>query len=278
MSVTLTLPAPAKLNLFLHITGQREDGYHELQTVFQFLDYSDEITLTLTEGGEVRRLSSHPLVLEQDDLTVRAAKLLQQYSGTRWGVDLSIIKRLPMGGGLGGGSSDAATVLLGCNKLWSLGLSRSVLAEIGLQLGADIPIFISGHAAWAEGIGEQLSLIKPEEKWYVIIHPNVSISTVEIFRQKGLTRDCEPITMAAFLAGEGTNVLEPVVRKLSSEVDRAIKWLSVYSPARMTGSGSCVFAAFDDRGSAQEVFALVPEVWESFIAKGVNHSPIETFL
>jgi len=276
-SIILKLPAPAKLNLFLHITGQRENGYHELQTAFQFLDYCDQITLTLT-SSEVRRLSEHPLVPEEDDLTVRAAKLLQKHTGTTLGVDIVIDKQLPMGGGLGGGSSDAATVLLGCNKLWSLGLSRQVLAEIGLQLGADIPIFIYGQAAWAEGIGEQLTPINPEEKWYVIVRPNVSISTVKIFRQKGLTRDCEPIKIATFLAGHGTNVLEPVVRKLSSEVDQAIKWLSTYSPARMTGSGSCVFAAFDDEKSAQEVFAMLPEIWEGFVAKGVNTSPLEAFV
>ncbi|MCK5726463.1 MAG: 4-(cytidine 5'-diphospho)-2-C-methyl-D-erythritol kinase [Thiotrichaceae bacterium] len=274
----MKLPAPAKLNLFLHITGQRDDGYHELQTVFQFLDYSDQITLTRTNDGRIKRLSEHPLVPEQDDLIIRAAKLLQVYSGTSFGVELSLEKKLPMGGGLGGGSSDAATVLLGCNKLWSLNLSRSILAKIGLQLGADIPVFIHGYSAWAEGVGEQLTPINPPQKWYLIVRPNVSISTVEIFRHKGLTRDCEPLTIADFQAGHGTNVLEPVVRKLSFEVDDAINWLSAYSPVRMTGSGSCIFASFDDKQSAQEVFALLPNIWEGFVAKGVNCSPLVNFV
>lgn len=278
ISKTLTLPAPAKLNLFLHITGQREDGYHLLQTVFQFLDYSDEIKLTLSSSGEIRRLSDHPLIPENDDLTVKAARLLQQYTDTDFGVDISVKKRLPMGGGLGGGSSDAATVLLGCNKIWNTGLSRGELTNLGLQLGADVPVFVQGFAAWAEGVGEELTPIDPDEKWYVVVNPEVHISTVEIFLEEGLTRDCLPITIAHFLQGHGTNVLEAVVRKISPEVDDALNWLSGFSPARLTGSGSCIFSAVENQQMAEEILTKLPGKWNGFVAKGVNISPIECFL
>ncbi|MEE9351437.1 MAG: 4-(cytidine 5'-diphospho)-2-C-methyl-D-erythritol kinase [Thiotrichaceae bacterium] len=278
---SLILPAPAKLNLFLHITGQREDGYHLLQTVFQFLDYSDEISLTLNNTGKISRILSHPLmsnISEDDDLTIKAARLLQQETGSAKGVDVGVDKILPMGGGLGGGSSDAATVLLGCNQLWKCGLSRNELAEMGLQLGADVPVFIHGFSAWAEGVGEQLTPIEPSEDWYVVIRPNVSISTVEIFRQEGLTRDCQPLTIAHFLQGHGINVLESEVRKLSPEVDEALNWLSSYSPARLTGSGSCIFSAVSDKQAAEKILAKLPKKWKGFVAKGMNVSPVESFL
>ncbi len=275
---TLTLPAPAKLNLFLHITGQREDGYHLLQTVFQFLDYSDEIQLTLSSSGEIRRLSDHPLIAESDDLTVKAACLLQHYTDTDFGVDIRVNKRLPMGGGLGGGSSNAATVLLGCNKIWKAGLSRDELANLGLKLGADVPVFIRCFSAWAEGVGEELIPINLDEKWYIVVHPEVHISTVEIFREEGLTRDCLPITIAHFLQGHGTNVLEAVVRKISPEVDDALHWLSSFSPARLTGSGSCIFSAVENQQMAEEILTKLPSKWSGFVAKGVNVSPIECFL
>ena len=275
---TLILPAPAKLNLFLHITGQREDGYHLLQTVFQFLEYFDEIQLTLTRLGVIRRLSDHPLIPENDDLTVKAAHLLQQHTDTNLGIDISIKKNLPMGGGLGGGSSDAATVLLGCNKLWDTRLSRDELADLGLQLGADIPVFVKGFAAWAEGVGEDLTPIEPEEKWYIVVSPKVHISTVEIFREEGLTRDCLPITIAHFLQGHGTNVLEPVVRNISPEIDEALNWLSSFSPARLTGSGSCIFSAVDSQQIAENILTKLPNKWNGFVAKGVNVSPVESFL
>ncbi len=277
----LILPAPAKLNLFLHITGQREDGYHLLQTVFQFLDYSDEITLTVNDTSKISRTLSHPLmsnIPEDDDLTIKAARLLQQKAGSAKGIDINVDKILPMGGGLGGGSSDAATVLLGCNLLWKCGLSRDELAKIGLQLGADIPVFVHGFAAWAEGVGEQLTPIEPSEDWYVVIRPNVSISTVDIFRQEGLTRDCQPLTIAHFLQGHGINVLESEVRKLSPEVDEALNWLSSYSPARLTGSGSCIFSAVSDKQTAEKILAKLPTKWKGFVAKGMNVSPVESFL
>jgi len=281
LNQSLVLPAPAKLNLFLHITGQREDGYHLLQTVFQFLDYSDEIHLTINESGKIRRVSADPVMAtipEADDLTIRAATLLQQKTSTTLGIDISVDKILPMGGGLGGGSSDAATVLLGCNQLWNCGLSRDELAEIGLQLGADVPVFVKGFAAWAEGVGERLTPIEPIENWYVVVRPNVSISTVEVFRQEGLTRDCQPLTIAHFLQGHGVNVLESEVRKLSPEVDEALNWLSAYSPARLTGSGSCIFSAVSDKQAAKNILKKLPKKWKGFVAKGKNISPLESFL
>ena len=278
---SLTLPAPAKLNLFLHITGQREDGYHLLQTAFQFLDYSDEIHLSVTENCNIQRSTSDPLMLaipESDDLTVRAAKLLQQVTGCRRGVEISIKKRLPMGGGLGGGSSDAATVLHGCNLLWGCGLTRDELARTGLALGADVPVFIRGFSAWAEGIGERLTPIEPIESWFIVVRPDASISTAEIFRQEGLTRDCQPITIAHFLQGHGINVLEAEVRKFSPEVDEALNWLSMYSPARLTGSGSCIFSAVDNKETAEKILRKLPVKWKGFVAKGKNISPLEAFL
>lgn len=278
MMTALSLPAPAKLNLFLHITGQRDDGYHLLQTVFQFLDYADQIDLSVNASGAVRRLSHHPAVPEEEDLTVKAARLLQQATGTELGVDITIDKVLPMGGGLGGGSSDAATVLHGCNKLWGCGFDRHALAKLGLQLGADIPIFIHGFAAWAEGIGEQLTPVEPAEYWYVVVHPGVSVATAEIFSKEGLTRDCEPIKIADFLQGHGINVLESEVKKISPEVVKALEWLSKYSPARMTGSGSCIFSAFDSKQDAEQILNKLPGEWKGFIAKGRNISPLESFL
>lgn len=274
----LVLPAPAKLNLFLHITGRRDDGYHLLQTVFQFLDYSDEITLSLNEQGTIRRLTDVPNVPEASDLMIKAATALQQHYAVKAGVTLTIDKKLPMGGGLGGGSSDAATVLHGCNQLWQLNLSTIELAKIGLQLGADVPVFVHGFAAWAEGVGEKLTPVSPLEPWYFVLHPNESISTAEIFSKQGLTRDCEPLRIAHFLAGQGVNVFEPEVAKSCPEVAKALEWLSNYSPARLTGSGSCIFAPFDDKLSAESVLARLPEKWCGFIAKGMNRSPLLTAL
>lgn len=183
-----------------------------------------------------------------------------------------------MGGGLGGGSSDAATVLLGCNKLWNTQLTRDELVDLGLQLGADVPVFVRGFAAWAEGVGEDLTPIEPEEKWYIVVSPKVHISTAEIFREEGLTRDCVPITIAHFLQGHGTNVLEPVVRSISFEVDEALNWLSNISPARLTGSGSCIFSAVDSQQRAEEILTQLPGKWNGFVAKGVNTSPLEQYL
>ncbi len=274
----MKLLAPAKLNLFLHITGRREDGYHLLQTVFQFLDYSDEIKLSLRKDSEIVRLSGLDSVKPEDDLVVRAARLLKQYSKTVHGVDISVNKKLPMGGGLGGGSSDAATVLLGLNRLWSCDLSIDELADLGLKLGADVPVFVRGYAAWAEGVGEQLEPITLPELWFVVIHPNVFVSTAKIFADKGLTRDCEPFKIARFLEGQGSNVFEPVVRNKHPEVAEALDWLSSYSPARLTGSGSCIFAKFPNKNVAQDVLNELPSRWHGFVAKGLNKSPLYTSL
>ncbi len=274
----MKLLAPAKLNLFLHITGRRDDGYHLLQTVFQFLDYADEIELSAREDGEIKRLSGLEAVSAEDDLVVKAASLLKQYTQTSYGVDISVNKKLPVGGGLGGGSSDAATVLVGLNQLWSCNLSISQLADLGLSLGADIPVFVYGRAAWAEGIGEQLEPIDLPENWFVVVHPKVFVSTAEIFSDKGLTRDCEPFKIARFLEGYGSNVFEPVVREKYQEVAKALNWLSSYSPARLTGSGSCIFAKFSNKIVAQSVLNELPSRWFGFIAKGLNKSPLYTSL
>ena len=274
----MKLLAPAKLNLFLHITGRRDDGYHLLQTVFQFLDYADEIELSAREDGEIKRLSGLEAVSAEDDLVVKAASLLKQYTQTSYGVDISVNKKLPVGGGLGGGSSDAATVLVGLNQLWSCNLSISQLADLGLSLGADIPVFVYGRAAWAEGIGEQLEPIDLPENWFVVVHPKVFVSTAEIFSDKGLTRDCEPFKIARFLEGYGSNVFEPVVREKYQEVAKALNWLSSYSPARLTGSGSCIFAKFSNKIVAQSVLNELPSRWFGFVAKGLNKSPLYTSL
>jgi 4-diphosphocytidyl-2-C-methyl-D-erythritol kinase len=226
---TLVLPAPAKLNLFIHITGRRADGYHLLQTVFQFLDYSDEIELSLRGDGVIKRVKGLEHIPQESDLCVRAAKLLQGFTKTSQGVEISIDKKLPIGGGIGGGSSDAATVLQGLNKLWDCGLSDDELAELGLQLGADIPVFIRGFSAWAEGVGEQLTPVELDENWFLVVHPNISVSTAEIFIDKSLTRDCEPIKIARFLKGNKfeklTNVFEPIVKSKYPEIADAVDWL-----------------------------------------------------
>lgn len=290
---TLILPAPAKLNLFLHITSQRKDGYHELQTVFQLLDYSDEIQLSHNDTGKITRSKkSDAEILNipfESDLCVRAAKLMQmqltQKHSLNLGVEISIKKNLPIGGGIGGGSSDAATVLLGLNKLWQCNLDNDQLADLGKQLGADVPVFIRGCSAWAEGIGERLTPINLEEKWFVVIHPNIFASTADIFADQGLTRDCDTLKIARFLEGnrfnflskDFRNVFEPIVIKKYPEIADAIRWLSVYSPARLTGTGSCFFASFESKKEAAKVLNAIAESnydWLGFIAKGVNQSPL----
>ena len=278
----LVLPAPAKLNLFLHITGRRDDGYHLLQTVFQFLDYSDEIRLSLRNDGVIQRVKGLDHIPFETDLCVRAAKLLQSFTQSTLGVDLSYEKKLPIGGGIGGGSSDAATVLQGLNKLWSCQLSDDELADLGLQLGADVPVFIRGFSAWAEGVGEQLTPIKLDEKWFLVIHPKISVSTAEIFIDKALTRDCEPLKIARFLKGNGfedvNNVFEPVVRNKYPEIAQALDWLSNFSPSRLTGTGACLFASFESEEKAKQVLDQLPKKWQGFVAKGLNESPLKSAL
>jgi len=267
-------PAPAKLNLFLHITGRREDGYHLLQTVFQFLDYGDQLHFSPRTDGMIRRLNNLPGVPDDDDLVVRAARLLQDVSGCTQGVDIHVDKFLPMGGGLGGGSSDAATTLVALNRLWSLNLSTSLLANLGLQLGADVPVFVHGHAAWAEGVGEKLTDVELPEPWFLVLVPSVQVPTSEIFNAPELTRDCPPITIRDFLGGQGGNVCQALVANRYPEVAEALAWLGKYGKAVMTGTGACVFAAFEQEARARKVFAARPDGWQGFVAKGCNRSPL----
>ncbi len=267
-------PAPAKLNLFLHITGRRADGYHLLQTVFQFLDHGDLLHFSPRPDGKIQRRNTLPGVPEESDLVIRSAKLLQQVSGCTQGVDILLEKRLPMGGGLGGGSSDAATTLVALNRIWSLDLPNATLAELGLQLGADIPVFVHGHAAWAEGIGEKLTDVELPESWFVVIIPPVQVPTAEIFNAMELTRDCPPITIRDFLTGQGENVCQPLVEKRHPEVAEALGWLGQHGNAMMTGTGACVFAAFEQETRAKAVFSARPHGWQGFVAKGCNHSPL----
>lgn len=271
-------PAPAKLNLFLHITGRRQDGYHLLQTVFQFIDLVDDIEFQLTTDGALRRSSAMPGVAEEDDLVIRAARLLQEHSGSTHGVDIKVNKRIPEGGGLGGGSSDAATTLVALNELWQTGLEPSQLAEIGLSLGADVPVFVHGRAAWAEGVGEQLSPVEPAEVYYLVIHPGCSVPTAAIFNAPDLTRNTPPITIRDFFDRGGINDCEAVVRKQYPEVNTAIDWLSQFAPTRLTGTGACVFAGFEYESSAQAVREQLPASWRGFLVRGVNRSPLQARL
>ncbi len=265
--------APAKLNLFLHITSRREDGYHNLQTIFQFLDYSDIISFVLRNDGKLSCKSSAKNLPPEQDLVLRAAHLLKKYSGTNLGADIEVEKKIPMGGGLGGGSSDAATTLLALNQLWQLEISLERLAELGLSLGADVPVFVYGESAWAEGIGELLSPIKLDEPWYIVIHPGCHVSTAEIFSAKDLTRDALPIKIADFLAGRTQNVFEKIVRRQYPQIEQAIDWLNKYSKARLTGTGACIFARFENRIEAETVLAKLPHKWFGFVAQGKNISP-----
>lgn len=267
-------PSPAKLNLFLHITGRRNDGYHELQTVFQFLDYSDTLSFEGTFEPDIQLLTPIEGVEHDSNLIVKAAKTLQQYAGIKKGAVISLDKRLPMGGGLGGGSSNAATTLVALNQLWDCQLSDDELAKIGLGLGADVPIFIHGYAAWAEGIGETLSPVLPPEPWYVVIVPPCHVSTSEIFSSRELTRDCEPITISRFLSGEGRNVCEDVVKHHYPAVAEALSWLMQYGQAKMTGTGACVFVDVSSQQKAQEIVSELPDTWQGFVAKGCNRSPL----
>lgn len=271
---TLIWPAPAKLNLFLHITGQRSDGYHELQTVFQFLDYCDELRFTLCGDGQIERQTALAGVPAEQDLIVRAARLLQQETGTGRGVRIALNKRLPMGGGLGGGSSDAATTLVALNLLWGCGLSDDALAELGLRLGADVPVFVRGRAAWAEGVGEHLEPVAPPEPWFVVLVPPVEVSTAKVFSHPQLIRDCPPIKIRDFLAGRVSNVCENIVRRLYPEVDAALADLARLGDARMTGTGACVFAAFATEAEARDALAALIPTWDGFVARGCNRSPL----
>ncbi|MDD2048468.1 4-(cytidine 5'-diphospho)-2-C-methyl-D-erythritol kinase [Pseudomonas putida] len=268
----LTLPAPAKLNLMLHILGRRADGYHLLETLFQFLDYGDELTFAVREDGEIRLHSDIEGVPHDSNLIVKAARKLQALSGCTQGADIWLKKILPMGGGIGGGSSDAATTLLGLNHLWQLGCSEDQLAELGLSLGADVPVFVRGHAAFAEGVGEILTPADPEEPWYVVLVPQVFVSTAEIFSHPQLTRDSLPLKMRPVPKGNSRNDCQPVVEQSYPEVRNSLDLLSKFTEARLTGTGSCVFGAFPSKAEADKVLALLADTQTGFVAKGSNIS------
>lgn len=277
-------PSPAKLNLFLYITGQRADGYHTLQTLFQFLDYGDTLDIAPRGDGEIRLLTPVEGVAHEDNLIVRAARLLMKAASESnrlpqgSGADISIEKRLPMGGGLGGGSSNAATVLVALNHLWQCGLSVDELAALGLTLGADVPVFVRGHAAFAEGVGEILTPVEPEEKWYLVAHPGVSIPTPVIFKDPDLPRNTPKRSIKTLLKCEFGNDCEVIARKRFREVDAALSWLLEYAPSRLTGTGACVFAEFDTESRARQVLEQAPEWLKGFVAKGVNLSPLHRVL
>ena len=271
---SVVLPSPAKLNLFLHITGRRADGYHSLQTVFQLLDYGDRLTFRVNQSGDINLHTAMEAVAAEDNLIVRAARLLQAATGCRQGCDIEIHKQIPMGAGLGGGSSNAATVLVGLNQLWQTGLSDDLLADMGAQLGADVPVFVRGHSAFAEGIGELLTAIDIPEQWYLVITPNVQVSTAEIFSNPQLTRDTSPIKIRALSEVQYRNDCQAVVEELYPAVKKALEWISDYRNPLMTGTGASVFCSFDNQTEAQKALDLVPEQWSAFIARGDNRSSL----
>ena len=275
---SLVLPSPAKLNLFLHILGRRPDGYHELQTLFQFLNYGDTLTLTARTDGRIVLEQPLPGVPDEENLIVRAARQLAATAGhTTPGVSIAIDKQLPMGGGLGGGSSNAATTLVGLNRLWGLNRSLDELAELGLSLGADVPVFVRGHAAWGEGVGERLTDANPPEDWFLVIKPPCDISTKEIFSEQGLTRDTPGIKIAPAFEGDASryrNDCEDVVCELYPEVSQSLKWLSQFGPARLTGTGACIFGRFPTESAARIIWESKPSGITGFVAQGVNISPL----
>ncbi|CAK2542235.1 4-(cytidine 5'-diphospho)-2-C-methyl-D-erythritol kinase [Vibrio crassostreae] len=272
-------PSPAKLNLFLYITGRRDNGYHELQTLFQFVDFGDELTVTANKKTSAITITpAIPGVATEDNLIWKAATALQQYTSTSFGADIELKKVLPMGGGIGGGSSNAATVLVALNYLWQLNLSDDQLAKIGLKLGADVPVFVRGYAAFAEGVGEQLQPANPDEKWYLVVKPQVSIATVDIFTHSELTRNTPKRALSTLLEQEYVNDCEKIVRMLYPEVDKQLSWLLQYAPSRLTGTGSCVFAEFNSEKEAELVREQLPDTVSAFIAKGRNISPLKETL
>ncbi|MDG9669564.1 4-(cytidine 5'-diphospho)-2-C-methyl-D-erythritol kinase [Hahella sp. CR1] len=286
---TLTLSSPAKLNLFLHITGRRPDGYHELQTLFQLLDYGDSLSFTPRDDQSITLEPNLPGVPEADNLIIKAAHLLKEHVAATSpnkvkqisGVSIYIDKRLPMGGGIGGGSSNAATTLLALNTLWNTDLDTETLAELGLKLGADVPVFVRGATAFAEGVGDILHPVDTQEKWYLVIHPNLHISTAKIFSDKWLTRDTPKSTIAPALEGDLENLrndCETVVCRMYPEIREAINWLDQFSPARLTGTGACIFASFSEKKRAEYVLSQMPTKYHGFVAKSINESPVQSEL
>ncbi|MFG5051069.1 4-(cytidine 5'-diphospho)-2-C-methyl-D-erythritol kinase [Vibrio cholerae] len=275
---TTVWPSPAKLNLFLYITGRRANGYHDLQTLFQFLDHGDELTITANSSGNITLSPALADVALEDNLIYKAAMALKNAAQSPLGADIQLHKVLPMGGGIGGGSSNAATTLVALNHLWQTGLSDDQLAEIGLALGADVPVFTRGFAAFAEGVGEELSAVEPEEKWYLVVRPAVSIATKDIFTHPQLMRNTPKRDLASLLATPYENDCEKIVRSLYPEVDKQLSWLLQYAPSRLTGTGSCVFAEFSSRKDAQAVFAQLSDNVLAFVAQGRNVSPLRKTL
>lgn len=267
-------PAPAKINLFLHVLGRRADGYHELQTVFQFLDLCDEIAIQVRGDGRLLRLSALDGVAAEDDLVIRSARALQAATGSPLGAEFRVSKRIPLGGGLGGGSSDAATVLVALNRLWNTGLDADALADLGLGLGADVPVFVHGRAAWAEGVGERLVPVEPPEPWYLVVHPGIAVPTAEVFGAPELTRNTPPIRIRDFLAGQGHNDCELVVRRRHPQVAAMLDWLALHGPARMTGTGACAFLPCAGEQQARALCAELPRPWRGWAARGRNRSPL----
>jgi 4-diphosphocytidyl-2-C-methyl-D-erythritol kinase len=275
---TLVCPAPAKLNLFLHVVGRRPDGYHLLQTLFRFIDLNDTLHFTLREDGMVRRVNVLDAVPELQDLCVRAARLLQRETGCKLGVDIALDKHIPMGGGLGGGSSDAATTLLALNRLWGLHLDRERLMQLGLQLGADVPVFVFGENAFAEGVGEKLQACAVEDAWYVVLIPPVQVPTAGIFAHPDLTRDTISIKIRALPTAQLHNDLQPVVCRLYPPVAEHLNWLRQFAPAMMTGSGACVFAAFAGEEEARAVLAQMPPGMHGVVAQGLPRHPMHDWV
>lgn len=271
---SLLISAPAKLNLFLHITGRRPDGYHELQSVFQLIDFCDELKVELSPDSSITLSCDNPALVNPDNLILRAAYALQSQTSCSLGAHITLTKRIPMGAGLGGGSSDAASTLLALNELWALNLSKHALADLGLSLGADVPVFIHGTCAWAEGVGEILTPMTLPDKWYLVINPACHVSTKEIFSHQELTRNTTPIKMAPFLAEQTRNDCENIVRKLYPAVDQALVWLGDRAEARMTGTGASVFASFNSESEAKRVLAQLPEHWTGFTAQSLQSSPL----
>ncbi len=274
MSDDIGYPAPAKLNLMLRVTGRRADGYHLLQTVFRFIDYGDTLRFELRDDGAIARVNDIPGVNVDDDLSVRAARLLQRAGAARRGADITLEKRLPLGGGLGGGSSDAATALIVLNRLWGIDWPRARLQELALELGADVPVFVFGESAEARGVGEQLTTLALPPAWYVVLIPPVSVSTARVFQDPDLIRDSIPIKIPPFSVAPGQNDLEPVVCRLYPEVARYLVWLGQFGAAAVTGSGACVFAEFGTEAQARAVLAKLPATMHGVVARGLDRHPL----
>ncbi|WP_199454645.1 4-(cytidine 5'-diphospho)-2-C-methyl-D-erythritol kinase [Vibrio owensii] len=278
IDISTRWPSPAKLNLFLYINGRIENGYHELQTLFQFVDHGDELTIQANNSGEITISPEIEGVPLKDNLIWKAATALQRYTNCSYGAHIDLHKILPMGGGIGGGSSNAATALVALNYLWQTHLSDDELAEIGLALGADVPVFVRGFAAFAEGVGEKLSPAHPDEKWYLVVRPNVSIATADIFGHPDLTRNTPKRDLKTLLNAPSVNDCEKIVRMLYPEVDKQLSWLLQYAPSRLTGTGSCVFAEFSSKSEAETILAQLSDKVSAFVAQGRNVSPLKETL